>query len=319
MKSKTLALITAALITAAALVLTASLSLLNGSAIDGPEVDIDKAIVSAAEPVTDNGIADDDEESEVNVEDTNDVETDNDVDEEAPVENEVPVENEAPIENESPIENEAPVLDTRLPALDTLDVVKEVSEHDGFVVWEYVLWKDIVIDVYEHSTGKLVGQVWIDDDEIYSEFCKIFEEDFDYTAELFDPHDPDDVPVFLPEAKYRVEFSWVERLTANASGSVGGLAFSYGVENNEIYEFYQTGYPLGNGETVIAYMESLVAEKIAQLESGVNDDLEASDSFATIIGMDGEDGYWNGWTDPYTGTRYEGVERYTERFPYIAG
>ncbi len=100
---------------------------------------------------------------------------------------------------------------------------------------------------------------------------------------------------------------------------MGGLAFSYGVENNEIFEFYQTGYPLGNGETVIAFMESLVAEKIAQLESGVADELDADDSFATVIGMDGEDGYWNGWTDPYTGERYEGVDRYTPRFPYIEG
>ncbi len=304
MKSKTLAIITATLITAAALVLTASLSLLNGAAID-----ISDAIVSAAEPVIDNGIADDNVEIEVNVEDTNDVEIDNDVDEEIYVE----TEEDITVENES---EEAPVNDTRLPALDTLEVVKEVDENGGYV-WEYVLWKDIVIDVYEHSTGKLVGQVWIDDDEIYTEFCKIFNEDFDYTAELFNPNDPEDVPVFLPEAKYRVEFSWVERLTAGSSGSAGGLAFSYGVENNEIFEFYQTGYPLGNGETVIAYMESLVAEKIAQLESGINDSLEADDSFATVIGMDGEDGYWNGWTDPYTGERHEGVDRYTPRFPYI--
>ncbi len=305
MKSKTLAIITATLITVAALILTASLSLLNGAAID-----ISDALVSAAESVSDNGIADDDVEIEVNIEDTNDVEIDNDVDEEIYVETE-----EAPVENET-VENETPVADTRLPALDTLEVVKEVDENGGYV-WEYVLWKDIVIDVFEHSTGKLVGQVWIDEDEIYSEFCKIFNEDFDYTAELFDPNDPEDVPVFLPEAKYRVEFHWVERLTANASGSVGAIAFSYGVENNEIFEFVQTGYPLGNGETVIAYMEALVAEKIAQLESGINDSLNADDSFATVIGMDGEDGYWDGWTDPYTGERYPGVDRYTERFPYI--
>ena len=301
MKSKTLALITAALITAAALVLTASLSLLNGSAIDGPEVDIDEAIVSAAEPVTDNGIADDDVEIEVNVEDTNDVETDNDVDEEIYV------------------ENEAPVLDTRLPALDTLDVVATSDElgtdSPGF---EYVLRKDIVIDVFEHKTGKFVGQVWLTEDELYDEFCRTFDADFDYTAGLFDPNNPDDVPVYIPEATYRVEFYWVNRLTANASGCIGSLAFSYGVEDNEIYEFTQTGYSLANGETVIAFMESLVAEKIAQLESGVNDDLTVDQSFAYIIGFDGENSCWNG-TTLSTGEFLPGAPRYAERFPYIAG
>ena len=288
MKNKTLALITASIITVAALILASALSLLSSSALDQPDALESIDAVSALEGALDEAL-------------------------EGEADAEPEVKEDEAVADSKPAE----IADTRLPELDTLEVVKEVEEHNGTVVWEYVLWKDIVIDVFEHSTGKLVGQVWITEDEIYEEFCKIFNEDFDYTAELFNPHDPDDVPVYLPEAKYRVEFSWVERLTDYAAGSAGGLAFSYGVENNEIYEFYQTGYPLGNGETVIAYMESLVAEKIAQLESGINDELNADDSFATIIGMDGEDGYWNGWTDPYTGERYEGVDRYTERFPYI--
>lgn len=288
MKNKTLALITASIITVAALILASALSLLSSSALDQPDALESIDAVSALEGALDEALEG-----------------------EADAEPEVK-ENEA-VADSKPAE----IADTRLPELDTLEVVKEVEEHNGTVVWEYVLWKDIVIDVFEHSTGKLVGQVWITEDEIYEEFCKIFNEDFDYTAELFNPHDPDDVPVYLPEAKYRVEFSWVERLTDYAAGSAGGLAFSYGVENNEIYEFYQTGYPLGNGETVIAYMESLVAEKIAQLEAGIVDELSADDSFATVIGMDGEDGYWNGWTNEVTGERYPGVDRYTPRFPYI--
>jgi hypothetical protein len=304
MKSKTLAIITATLITAAALILTASLSLLNGAAID-----ISDAFVSTAEPVIDNGIADDNVEIEVEVEDTNDVEIDNDVDEEIYVETEedVTVENEAPVE----------YLDTTLPALDTLEVVATSDElgtdHPGF---EYVLRKDIVIDVFEHKTGKFVGQVWLTEDELYDEFCRTFDADFDYTAGLFDPNNPDDVPVYIPEATYRVEFYWVNRLTASASGCIGSLAFSYGVEDNEIYEFTQTGYSLANGETVIAFMESLVAEKIAQLENGVNDDLTVDQSFAYIIGFDGENSCWNG-TTLSTGEFLPGAPRYAERFPYI--
>ena len=304
MKSKTLAIITATLITAAALILTASLSLLNGAAID-----ISDAFVSTAEPVIDNGIADDNVEIEVEVEDTNDTEIDNDVDEEIYVETEedVTVENEAPVE----------YLDTTLPALDTLEVVATSDElgtdSPGF---EYVLRKDIVIDVFEHKTGKFVGQVWLTEDELYDEFCRTFDADFDYTAGLFDPNNPDDVPVYIPEATYRVEFYWVNRLTASASGCIGSLAFSYGVEDNEIYEFTQTGYSLANGETVIAYMESLVAEKIAQLENGVNDDLTVDQSFAYIIGFDGENSCWNG-TTLSTGEFLPGAPRYAERFPYI--
>lgn len=297
MKNKTLAIITATLITAAALVLTASLSLLNGAAID-----VSDALVSAAESVSDDGIADDNVEIEVNVEDTDDVEIDNDVDEEIYVETE-----EAPVE----------YPDTTLPALDTLEVVATSDElgtdSPGF---EYVLRKDIVIDVFEHKTGKFVGQVWLTEDELYDEFCRTFDADFDHTAGLFDPNNPDDVPVYIPEATYRVEFYWVNRLTANASGCIGSLAFSYGVENNEIYEYTQTGYSLANGENVIAFMESLVAEKIAQLENGVNDDLTVDQSFAYIIGFDGENSCWNGTTLD-TGEFLPGAPRYAERFPYI--
>lgn len=278
MKKRTLAVVTAALITAAALALTAGLSLLNTSATD---------VGTAVSDAVTEGI------------------------ENAPVEDALEI---AP--DEDVAEEMAPVADTTLPALDTLATVKVVEEEWGGT-HEYVLWKDIVIDVFEHSTGKLVGQVWITDDGLYDEFCKTFDADFDYTAELFDPNDENATPVCLPEAKYRVEFYWVERSTARPSGCYGSLAFSYGIENNEIYEFTQTGYPLGNGETVIAFMESLVAEKIAQLESGVCDELEASDSFATVIKLDGVDSYWNGTTLP-TGEFIEGVDRYTERFPYIA-
>lgn len=278
MKNKTLALITAAIITAAALTLTVGLSLLNSSAENTAE----SIAVSAIE----NGIPTE----------NNDIATEN-----------VEV-NEEPTEAEP----DAPVInDSRLPSLETMEVVKVVEE--DYATWEYVLWQDIVIDVFDHSTGELVGQVYLTDDELYAEFCRIFDADFDYTAELFDPHDPEDVPVYLPEAKYRVELYWVERLTSNASGCIGSLAFSYGLENNEIYEFTQTGYPLANGETVIAFMESLIAEEIAKIEAGNGNEFDASESMASIIRFDE---YWNGTTLP-TGEFLKGVDRYTPRFPYI--
>lgn len=305
MKNKTLAMITAALITAAALILTAGLSLLDTSAID------DSAIVSAAEG------------SAIGTEPVPDSENGENypVIEEGPL-TDIPAydqENEAPEAENAPLVEETVTVypDTTLPALDTLEVVATSDElgtdSPGF---EYVLRKDIVIDVFEHKTGKLVGQVWLTEDELYDEFCKTFDADFDYTAGLFDPNNPEDVPVYIPEATYRVEFYWVNRLTAGASGCIGSLAFSYGVEDNEIYEFTQTGYSLANGETVIAFMESLVAEKIAQLENGVTDDIQAEESFACIIGFDGENSCWNG-TTLSTGEFLPGAPRYAARFPYI--
>lgn len=283
MKNKTLALITAVIITAAALTLTAGLSLLKSSA--------ENTVESIAESTIENGIS---------AESTDEVTENIEVTEETAEEPDV-TEPSVPVSS-----------DSRLPALDTLEAVKVVEE-EHFILWEYVLWRDIVIDVFDNSTGELVGQVYLTDDEIYAEFCKIFEADFDYTAELFDPNDPEDVPVYLPEAKYRVEFFWIERLTANASGCAGSLAFSYGLENNEIYEFTQTGYPLANGETVIAFMESLIADEIAKIEAGNGNDFDASESMATVIGF--ED-CWNGTTLP-NGEFLEGTERYTPRFPYI--
>jgi len=306
---------TAAFITAACLVLTAGLSLLNSSAIDESLVE---DFVSDTNLFS-NAIVDD----EPTVEDEPTVDDKPIVDDEAVVEDEPIVDDEAVVEDEpivddEPVTESKPLVDTTLPALDTLEVIATGEEtgydHPGF---EYVIWKDIVIDVFEHKTGKLVGQVWITEDELYDEFCEIFNADFDHTAELFNPHDPNATPVCLPEAEYRVELYWVHRLTERASGCCGSLAFSYGLENNEIYEFTQTGYPLANGETVIAFMESLVAEKIAQLEGGINDDIVAEESFAHIIGFDGENSYWNG-TTLTTGEFLPGVPRYTERFPYIA-
>ena len=315
MKNRTLALITAAIITAAALILTASLSLLTSSAdSESSVVSIAEGGFEAAEPEANEVIGENYpviEEGPLTDIPAYDPET------AAPEADNAPLDEETVTPEDALIDGETVYADTTLPALDTLEVVATSDElgtdSPGF---EYVLRKDIVIDVFEHKTGKLVGQVWLTEDELYDEFCRTFDADFDYTAGLFDPNDPDDVPVYIPEATYRVEFHWVNRLTATASGCSGSLAFSYGVEDNEIYEFTQTGYSLANGETVIAFMESLVAEKIAQLENGVIDDLAAEDSFAHIIGFDGENSCWNG-TTLSTGEFLPGAPRYAERFPYI--
>ena len=277
MKNRTLALITAAIIAAAAITLTASLSFLNSSAenyAESIEQSTESLSFEASKPTNETD------------------ETPDDTTESIPEE----------IQSEK---------DYGFPNLENMETVKVVE--DDYVTWEYVAWHDIVIDVFDNYTGNLVGQVYLTDDELYDQFCKIFEQDFDYTAELFNPNDPEAVPIYLPEAKYRVEFYWLERLTSNGSGCIGSLAFSYGIEENEIYEFTQTGYPLGNGEAVVAFMESLIADEIAKIEAGNANLFTSNDEMAEIIGFKQ---CWNGTTLP-NGEFIEGVDRYTPRFPYI--
>ncbi|MBQ5838298.1 MAG: hypothetical protein IIW39_06445, partial [Clostridia bacterium] len=219
MKSKTLALITAALITAAALILTLSLSLLSGAAIDSPEVDIDEAIVSAAEPVTDNGIADDDVEIEVNVEDTNDVQINNDVDEEIYV---VPENKEAtdePVVDEPTVDE--PVIDepvTDEPEIEDVPVIEEPSTDLGNPVFApSIEWKggefieghsapyfiyDVVVQVYEHATGKLVSQTVYMDDQIWEDINQLHLDVYQQGNLVYDPGDKDAVPVGIPNGKY---------------------------------------------------------------------------------------------------------------------
>ena len=299
MKSKTLALITAALITAAALILTLSLSLLSGAAIDSPEVDIDEAIVSAAEPVTDNGIADDDVEIEVNVEDTNDVQINNDVDEEIYV---VPENKEAtdePVVDEPTVDE--PVIDepvTDEPEIEDVPVIEEPSTDLGNPVFApSIEWKggelteghcapyfiyDVVVQVYEHATGKLVSQTVYMDDQIWEDINQLHLDVYQQGNLVYDPGDKDAVPVGIPNGKYRVE---VYAIWYADNGGCGNLFFAYTYGTNELMEVWKHGQLHSGAQDFIAYVDALIADEMALVEAGQGNIPAPTDDVTYICGF----------------------------------
>ena len=280
MKNKTLAIITASIITAAALILTASLSLLNGAAID-----ISDALVSTADPVIDNGIADDNVEIEVNVEDTDDVEIDNDVDEEIYVETEevVTVENEAPA-------YEYPVFD--YVEGDARNVYVGGGEHVD---------KGVVIDVYSHKTGKLVGQLAFTSQEITSYISSLKREEFKPENELWIEEKVSCVP--LPEGDYRIEV-------------YAGTWFSYTYGTSGIFELTQCTLTFSGGEKLTGYIDFLIADLIADIEAG---NVEAPNPEMAVSKLEyaGIEGYWEGYYNEVCDMYIPGAGRWCERFPYI--
>ena len=280
MKSKTLAIITATLITAAALILTASLSLLNGAAID-----ISDAFVSTAEPVIDNGIADDNVEIEVEVEDTNDTEIDNDVDEEIYIETEedVTVENEAPA-------YEYPVFD--YVEGDARNVYVGGGEHVD---------KGVVIDVYSHKTGKLVGQLAFTSQEVTSYISSLMREEFKPENELWIEEKVSCVA--LPEGDYRIEV-------------YAGTWFSYTYGTSGIFELTQCTLTFSGGEKLTGYIDFLIADLIADIEAG-NVEAPNPEMAVSKLIYAGIEGYWEGYYNEVCDMYIPGAGRWCERFPYI--
>ncbi len=280
MKNKTLAIITASIITVAALILTASLSLLNGAAID-----ISDALVSTAEPVIDNGIADDNVEIEVEVEDTDDVEIDNDVDEEIYVETEenVTVENEAPA-------YEYPVFD-----------YVEGDARNVYVCGGEHVDKGVVIDVYSHKTGKLVGQLAFTSQEITSYISSLMREEFKPENELWIEEKVSCVA--LPEGDYRIEV-------------YAGTWFSYTYGTSGIFELTQCTLTFSGGEKLTGYIDFLIADLIADIEAG---NVEAPDPEMAVSKLEyaGIEGYWEGYYNEVCDMYIPGAGRWCERFPYI--
>ena len=153
----------------------------------------------------------------------------------------------------------------------------------------------LVIDIFDNETGKLVAQKIIFSKEIASYVDKLFEESFNHENILFEPEQDD--PICLPEAKYRVEF-W---------GRVW-FSYSYGVENNTIWEFTQTGLTFKGGESFISYIDELIKEDIAELEAGFDNGLTYEDQAAYVCGMTRVWKYQE---------EIGSIYRYTPRFPYI--
>ena len=288
MKSKTLTIITAALITAAALVLTVSLSLLNGAAID-----ISDALVSAADPALDDGIADDDVAFEVNTEDEINVEINNDVDEEIFVTPEdQPIVDESIVDEsivDEPIVDEPPVDEPTddEPAVDLGNPVFAPStEWKGGELTEghcapYFIY-DVVVQVYEHATGKLVSQTIYMDDQVWEDINQLHLDVYQQGNLVYEPDDKDAVPVGIPNGKYRVE---VYAIWYADNGGCGSLFFAYTYGTNELMEVWKHGQLHSGAQDFIAYVDALIADEMALVEAGQGNIPAPTDDVTYICGF----------------------------------
>lgn len=154
----------------------------------------------------------------------------------------------------------------------------------------------VVIDIFENATGKLVGQKIIFSNEISKYINTLFEDSFKHDNILFEPSTDD--AICLPEAKYRVEV-W---------GRVW-FSYSYGIEDNTVWEFTQTGLTFKGGESFISYVDELIKEDIEALESGVENYLTYEDQAAYVCGMTRVWKYQE---------EIGSIYRYTPRFPYLS-
>lgn len=321
MKSKTLAIITAALITASALVLTVSLSLLNGAAID-----ISDAIVSVADPIIDDGIAEDDVAIEVTPEnDVVDVEINNDVDEEIYVTPEdQPVVDEPTVDEpavDEPTVDE-PTVDEPIVDEPTVDFGNPIfapsAEWQGGELTEghcapYFIY-DVVVQVYEHATGKLVSQTIYYDDQVWEDINQLHLDVYQQGNLVYEPDDKDAVPVGIPNGKYRVE---VYAIWYANNGGCGNLFFAYTYGTNELMEVWKHGQLHSGAQDFIAYVDALIADEMALVEAGQGHIPAPQDDVTYICGFSDEMVSFTAfkWNGDYHKIFEPG--RGVARFPYL--
>lgn len=301
MKRKTLALITAALITAAALILTASLSLLDSSAIDEP-----------AESTAESGGAGGIEPPAID---------DAPVAEDAPIIDDAPVAEDTPVADDAPIIDDAPVAEEKpiIPIGALGNPVFPVSpEYDGSEIIEghsapcYI--DDVVVAIYEHATGELVGQVTFRDDQVWKDVEELHRGVYTLGNCVYDNNDKDAVPIAIPNGKYRVE---VYAIWWADDGGCGTLFFAYTYGTNELLEMWKCGTLYSGGHEFIAYIDALIADEMAAIEAGTNTVPALEETVTYICGFGAEKVSFSAfeWTGDFHKT-FESM-RGTPRFPYL--
>lgn len=188
------------------------------------------------------------------------------------------------------------VLDTYIPGVGRLTprfpYANNVNE-EGHI-------DTVLVDVYEHATGKLVGRIDVSSTANYQMVCETVDKHFDPLKKL----DPDVLgkDAVLPEAKYRIEIYAFSK--GEYSGYSGGLFVAYSYENGavgDVFELVQIGLAFGGAEEMIKSLDALIADGMAEIEAG-NGVIPAEEG-----------------CDISRCTRYwESQGRYSERFPYIA-
>ncbi len=324
MKNKTLALMTAIIISSAVLILTVSLSLLNSSAVEGG------IFSSMIESITDSE-ADETNETQPAEPDEGPF-TDEDIfvsegeGDDTVIEDETldqPIVNEPAIEDEPVIEDAPAIEEDNAPFVPEIGplgnpVFPATEEWDGSELVEghsapcYI--DDVVIAIYEHATGKLVGQVTIRDDEAWRTVNQLHLDIYEKGNRIYDPADPDAVPISIPNGKYRIEVYgiwWAD------DGGCGSLFFAYTYGDNEMIEMWKHGILYSGAQDFIAYTDSLIADEIAAIEAGTNKVPAPEEAITYICGFGADMPTLHSfrWTGDYHAT-FES-SRGTPRFPYL--
>ena len=274
MKNKTLALITLSLITAAALVLTAGLSLLHGSATENY-------------PIPDT------------LQQLESVETAPEVSE--PTASEPTVSEPAPEDEAS----EGADADIEIPSENTAFVYPEYAYTECDVNTAYIDGSDrghgVVIDIYSHKTGELVGQLSFVSEEICNYIGELKMEAFDPANELWIDRDKACVP--LPEGDYRIEV-------------YAGTWFAYTYGNGDMFELTQCTLTFAGGEKLNGYIDFLISDLIADIEAGNVPAPDPQNAVSKLL-YGGLEGYWNGYYHEVIDRYIPAAGRFCERFPYI--
>ena len=274
MKNKSLAIITASIITASALILTAGLSLLNSAAIDETLPESGAPIESVVET------------PEI-PEDVSDVEVDVEADVEADTDEVILPDTEEEVENE-----------------ESVSVYPDFEYAEGDAKTVYVDGDDVsngvVIDVYSHKTGKLVGQLAFTSADISAYISSLMRIEFKPENELWIG---EDVCQPLPEGDYRIEV-------------YAGTWFSYTYGKSGIFELTQCTLTFAGGEALTGYIDYLIADYIAELEAGNVEAPAAEDAVSKLL-YGGLEGYWEGYFNEVCQMYIPAAGRHCDRFPYL--
>ena len=303
MKNKTLALITAALITAAALVLTASLSLLNSSANE------DSLAVSTAESGS-IGLDSFEQNEELTENKTAEDEiVEGEITEDETVEGEI-IEDETVEEKPVYVPEIGPLGNPVFPASPEYDGSEIVEGHSAPTYID-----DVVVAIYEHATGELVGYETFRDDQIWKDVEELHRGVYTLGDCVYDNNDKDAVPICIPNGKYRVE---VYAIWWADDGGCGTLFFAYTYGTNELLEMWKCGTLYSGGHEFIAYIDALIADEMAAIEAGTNTvpALEETVTYICGFGANMISRSAFEWTGDFHKT-FETM-RGTPRFPYLA-
>lgn len=284
MKSKTLALITLSLITVAALVLTAGLSLIHGSATE--DIFIPDGVQIPESSVTESEVSEPEVSEPENAPETEQGNFMEDVIADIFPDASTDAENDTPADTEPTVypEFEYTECDVNAAYIDGSD-----RGHG------------VVIDIYSHKTGELVGQLSFVSEEICNYLGELKMEAFDPANELWIDRDKACVP--LPEGDYRIEV-------------YAGTWFAYTYGNGDMFELTQCTLTFAGGEKLNGYIDFLISDLIADIEAG---NVPAPDPQSAVSKLlyGGLEGYWYGYYCEEIDRFIPAAGRFCERFPYI--